>query len=89
MAQEKKVSIAFRTSASIEIDGLLREPAGQLAEPAIDFIEQKPSPGKSAENQAWVRVLFDDSGIYNLPISPSSLHIQHLIPNLRVDYLTS
>ncbi|MDQ3017984.1 MAG: hypothetical protein M3R25_14830, partial [Bacteroidota bacterium] len=64
IGQEKRITTAFRTHEPIEIDGLLHEPAWQLAHAAIDFTELKPNPGKMADNQARVRVMYDDSGIY-------------------------
>ncbi len=64
MGQEKRSTTAFRTQETMEIDGLLQEPAWQLATSVVEFTELMPNPGKIADNQARVRVLYDDTGIY-------------------------
>jgi len=55
---------AFRTSDPIVIDGVLDETVWELAEPAVDFVQQDPYPGADASLSTEVRVLYTDDALY-------------------------
>ena len=55
---------ARRVTDTIKIDGLLDEPAWALAQPATDFLQERPNEGAPASERTEVRVLFDDRNIY-------------------------
>src|SRR6266511_2613385 len=54
----------MRSADTIKIDGLLDEPAWSLAQPATEFLQERPSEGAPATERTEVRVLFDDKNIY-------------------------
>lgn len=60
----KKILQTRRTAEVITIDGHLNEPSWLTTEAAVDFIEIKPNPGKVADNQTRVRLLYDDTALY-------------------------
>ena len=55
---------AVRVTDAIKIDGVLNEPAWSLAQPATDFLQERPAEGAPASENTEVRVLFDDKNIY-------------------------
>ena len=55
---------AIAISESIKIDGILNEPAWELAEPATDFRQKEPTEGAPASERTEVRVLYDAKNIY-------------------------
>jgi hypothetical protein len=55
---------ALRVTDAIKIDGVLNEPAWSLAQPATDFLQERPIEGAPASEKTEVRVLFDDKNIY-------------------------
>ncbi len=55
---------AFRLTETIKIDGLLNEPAWSHAQPATDFLQERPIEGALASERTEVRVLFDDKNVY-------------------------
>jgi hypothetical protein len=48
----------------IVVDGMLDEPAWELAEPATDFYQQEPREGEPATRQTEVRFLYDSEALY-------------------------
>ena len=55
---------ATRTSASINIDGKLNEPAWATAVPAGDFTQSYPNIGAKATDPTEIRILYDDDALY-------------------------
>jgi hypothetical protein len=55
---------AVRTTDAIKIDGLLDEVSWSLAQPATDFLQERPDEGDPASEKTEVRVLFDDKNLY-------------------------
>src|SRR6266511_5595491 len=55
---------ALRVTQAIKIDGFLTESAWSLAQPATEFVQERPSEGARATERTEVRVLFDDKNIY-------------------------
>jgi hypothetical protein len=55
---------AVRISDRITIDGLLDEPAWELASPATGFIQTSPNPGELSPEPTEVRFLYDDDNLY-------------------------
>src|SRR5712692_1888105 len=55
---------AVRITDALRIDGLLDESAWTLAQPATDFLQQRPTEGATASERTEVRVLFDNRNIY-------------------------
>jgi len=55
---------AIKTSEPIKIDGRLDETSWIQADPANDFLQQRPNEGMSASERTEARVLFDDKNIY-------------------------
>ncbi len=57
---------AKRTSFSIKIDGNIDEAAWKEAQPATNFIEQRPDAGKMEENvnRTEVYLLYDNTSVY-------------------------
>lgn len=61
---EKRRIRASRITETIKVDGLLDEPAWSLAQPASDFLQQRPGEGVPASEKTEVLVLFDDKNLY-------------------------
>ena len=59
-----KIVRAVRIQGEIKVDGVLDEPEWELAEPAVDFIQQKPILGTPATEPTEVRLLYDDRNLY-------------------------
>jgi hypothetical protein len=57
-------SLRAGRAAGIRVDGRLDEAAWSTAEPAGDFIQQRPNPGGKATEATVVRVLYDDQAVY-------------------------
>src|SRR5881392_189623 len=55
---------AVRVTDAIKIDGVLDESAWSLAQPATDFLQERPTEGAPATERTEVRVLVDDKNIY-------------------------
>jgi len=55
---------ASRAASAIVIDGRLDDGAWSTAEPASDFIQQRPNPGARASERSEVRVVFDAEALY-------------------------
>ena len=55
---------AITISEPIKVDGILDEPAWDLAEPATDFRQEEPTEGAPASEKTEVRVLYDARNIY-------------------------
>jgi len=55
---------AVRTTDAIKIDGLLDEVSWSLAQPATDFLQERPDEGDPASEKTEVRVVFDDKNLY-------------------------
>ena len=55
---------AVRVTEPIAVDGILDEPAWQLAEPAGDFLQQFPDEFAPASERSDVRFLYDDEMLY-------------------------
>lgn len=62
-AQKKSIE-AHYISSPLTIDGILNEPAYQLAQPAKDFIQLAPYNGESSFQPSEVRFLYDQTAIY-------------------------
>ncbi|MCC6929351.1 MAG: carbohydrate binding family 9 domain-containing protein [Gemmatimonadaceae bacterium] len=58
------VSHAARTTATIQLDGHLDEPAWDAAEPTTSFTQVDPEEGAPASQRTEVRVLYDDTYLY-------------------------
>jgi hypothetical protein len=63
-ARFDKNIVAVRITEEISMDGLLDEPAWDLATPATDFVQRRPNPGAPSGERTEVRVLFDDDNLY-------------------------
>jgi len=62
-AQKKSVE-AYSISTPLTIDGILDEPAYQLAQPAKDFIQLAPYNGNPSFQPSEVRFFYDQTAIY-------------------------
>ncbi len=62
--QEKKSVTAFRTSETIQVNGIMDETAWASAAPATDFIIYSPFNGTPSGYRTEVRVLYDDNSLY-------------------------
>lgn len=58
------ISRAARTTAAIELDGRLNEPAWALAPVTDSFTQIDPDEGRPASQRTEVRVLYDDAFLY-------------------------
>ena len=59
-----RIVSAVRITEEIRLDGVLDEPAWQLASPAANFIQWQPSPGEPAPEPTEVYFLYDDENLY-------------------------
>ncbi len=59
-----KLVTAVRIDEAIHLDGVLDEPAWQLATPATDFYQQQPAEFEPATHRTEVRFLYDASTLY-------------------------
>ena len=55
---------AVRTDQPIRLDGVLDEPAWELAEPTTDFYQQQPAEFELATRRTEVRFLYDNETLY-------------------------
>lgn len=55
---------ASRTSAQPRIDGFIDDPAWQLAETAVGFVQNTPVEGAPPYRETEVKILYDDYAIY-------------------------
>jgi hypothetical protein len=60
----RKQMEALRVNESIRIDGVLDEPIWMQAQPATDFKQYQPDPGKPASQRTEVRILYDNNALY-------------------------
>jgi len=62
--QQIKETTGLKITESINIDGLLNEPAWDRAPEAGDFIQFEPERGKPSSVQTIVKILYDENFIY-------------------------
>src|SRR5687767_11370150 len=62
--RQTKVVTALRITEKITVDGVLEEPVWRRAQPAKDFLQQRPRNGEPAVEKTEVRFLYDDDNIY-------------------------
>ena len=55
---------ARRAASAIVLDGRLGDAAWVSAEPASDFVQQRPAPGTGASERTEARVVFDAAALY-------------------------
>jgi hypothetical protein len=60
----KRQVAAFRTAASITIDGVLSEPDWAQAPAAADFIQHQPVFKAAPAQRTEVKILYDNTGLY-------------------------
>ena len=74
---------AMRTSEPIKIDGHLDEISWLQAEPANNFLQQRPNEGSPASEKTEVRVLFDGTnlyvGIHAFDSDPTNINARELV----------
>lgn len=58
------IFLATETTATINIDGILDEPAWKQAEPVTDFLQREPEQRGAPDYPTEVRVLFDHEALY-------------------------
>ncbi len=63
-ARLERVVTAVRITEEISLDGVLDEPAWELASPAGDFIQKLPNPEQPSVERVEVLFLYDDDNIY-------------------------
>jgi len=63
-AAPKRQLAALRIEQAPKLDGVLDEPVWQQAQPATDFIQNRPNPGPHEKHPTEVRVLYDDAALY-------------------------
>ncbi len=63
-AYSQKAVSACRITEDIIIDGFLDEPAWQLADSAVDFVQMEPAKGEMATERTVVNIAYDDEKIY-------------------------
>src|SRR5438105_3928072 len=63
-AHLSRIVNAVRIDEKITIDGVLKEPAWELATPATDFIRWRPSPGSPASEKTETYFLYDADNLY-------------------------
>ena len=78
--------VAVRTTDEITLDGLLDEPAWELAEPAIDFIQRQPFPGEPSPERSEVYFLYDEENLYVGWINFDSRADEIRVNDLREDF---
>lgn len=84
----RPVLLALRISRPIEIDGLLDEPAWQLADSATGFIQTQPDAGYPATERTVVRVLYDERNLYVGAVMYDSRPDRLRVPGLEQDFAT-
>ncbi len=62
--QGKRTITAIRTENSLNIDGLLDDPAWKAATFQRDFLQREPNEGKPTTERTEIGVLYDDRNIY-------------------------
>ena len=74
--------MAVRISQPIRLDGLLDDPAWELAQPLRDFYQQWPDEYRPAARPTEVRFLYDDTTLYigamNYDDEPDTLIVNDL-----------
>ena len=77
-----KHAMAVRISQPIRLDGLLDDPAWELAQPLRDFYQQWPDEYRPATRPTEVRFLYDDTTLYigamNYDDEPDTLIVNDL-----------
>ena len=64
LPNEKRQVTAMRTTERITIDGVLNEQVWAEAAVAADFVQTAPVPGAVSTFPTFVKILYDNSGIY-------------------------
>lgn len=64
LPKTKKELAAFKTAASIKINGELDEVDWINAAIATDFVQNRPNPGTATTNKSEVKILYDNQAIY-------------------------
>jgi hypothetical protein len=59
-----KSAVAVRTAVAPMIDGVMNEPAWQLAKPVTDFTQRDPNEGEPASERTEIRILYDNEALY-------------------------
>jgi hypothetical protein len=80
---------AVRIDGEITLDGVLDEPAWELAEPATDFVQWQPSTGQPSAERTEVYVLYDDDSLYLGFVGFDSRPDQMRVNDLREDFTFS
>ena len=63
-ARLNQIATAVRITESITVDGVLDEPAWDVAPVAGDFTQHQPNTGAPAQYRTEVRFLYDDDNLY-------------------------
>ena len=63
-ARFERIATAVPTEQQITIDGVLDEPAWELAEPAGNFVQWEPLPGAPESEPTEARFLYDSENLY-------------------------
>jgi len=63
-AEEQRSMNAFRTNKAPKIDGDLSDEAWKNSEPAGNFIQRSPNPGRPSSKKTEVKIIYDDIAIY-------------------------
>ncbi|HEX2092198.1 MAG TPA: DUF5916 domain-containing protein, partial [Longimicrobiaceae bacterium] len=63
-ATPRRTLRAAAADATVTLDGRLDEAAWAQAEPAVDWVQQRPRPGAPASQRTEARVLYDAGAVY-------------------------
>ena len=86
-SQNKTVHVKY-IDQPITVDAVLDEAVWKEAEPATNFWQHFPTDSLQAQQQAEIKMLFDDKNLY-VGIKVNSSNSDYIIPSLRRDFRAS
>jgi hypothetical protein len=86
-SQNKTVHVKY-INQPITVDAVLDEAAWSEAEPATNFWQHFPTDSLQAQQQAEIKMLFDDKNLY-VGMKVNSSNSDYIIPSLRRDFRAS
>ena len=83
-SQTKSFTVKY-INETITLDGILDEPAWDRADIATNFFQYFPTDSVQAQQQAEIKMLFDDTSLY-VGIKVNSSNNDYVVPSLRRDF---
>ncbi len=88
-SQEKNKTVHVKfINEPITLDAVLDEPAWSQTEPATNYWQHFPTDTLQAQQQAEIKMLFDDDNLY-IGIKVNSSNSEFIVPSLRRDFRAS